>query len=118
MAVSSESHNYLEKNNKADNLIEIPAMKTKDIAYNISFKAYRCFFSTLNLIEFSKKFSNLTSQKEFIIGDNHLGNIAITITCYGKYVFTNDDLLEACKRVFSFISEYLQKIEVIYEESK
>lgn len=109
---------FNERDNKQERIIEIPPIKLKDVPLNISYKAYRCFHSTLNFSSLKSKFPNLKSQEEFITSDSYLGNITITLTSYGLYKPTNGDLLEACKRVFNFISEFVQKIEITFEGTK
>ena len=86
-----------------------------DIAFSIVYKAFRCFEQTLGFNVLKKYFPNLKSVNEFLTSNNYLGAFPITFfVCQGE-IPTIDDKLEACKKVFDLISDYVQTIQITYK---
>jgi type III restriction enzyme len=86
----------------------------KEIPFNITHKAVRCF-PNLSFNELKIKFPNLKSIKEFISSEDYLGNAKLTIKKIKDYKLNNDDLLQVSKELLKEISEEVSKIEVQYE---
>lgn len=99
-------------------LVDLPPLKLKEIEQNISYKAYRMFYSTLAFNLLKNKFPNLKSQNEFIYSDDYLGSVTITFSLPNGGKLTNDDKLKACEKIFEIVSNYVQKVEVEYEGTK
>lgn len=95
-------------------IIDLPPVNLSDIAFSIVYKAFRCFEQTLGFNVLKKYFPNLKSVNEFLTSNNYLGVFPITFfVCQGE-IPTIDDKLEACKKVFDLISDYVQTIQITY----
>lgn len=90
--------------------------KFKDIPLNITEDAMGNF-EALKFNILKSYFPNLKSKREFLQGDNYLGNITLQIeTPYKKMRAV--DLYEGSMRVLRDISLYIQKIKTQYEGTK
>ena len=96
-------------------IIDLSPVNLSDIAFSIVYKAFRCFEQTLGFNVLKKYFPNLKSVNEFLTSNNYLGAFPITFfVCQGE-IPTIDDKLEACKKVFDLISDYVQTIQITYK---
>lgn len=104
-----------ESKNISDlNYVSLNPILFKNIEKNISYKAYRLFYSTLSFDKLKKKFPNLSSVNEFLYSDMYLGCFPITFWVLQNEQPTSYDKLEACKRILQIVSDYIQKIEITY----
>ena len=78
-------------------------------------KAYRSFHNTLSFNLLKSKFPNLKSIEEFLTSDDYLGCSTVTFTIAGNSTPTRSDKLEALKKIIAATSDFVQKIEVLYE---
>lgn len=107
-----------EEGNGGIKFKDLTPIKISDIAYNIAYKAYRCFNETLSFDKLKKQFPNLESVNEFITSDEYVGSFPITFLVIENTEPSIDDKLEACKKVFQIISDYVQTIEITFEGTK
>lgn len=104
-----------DKDNNSDlKYKSLEPISFKNIEKNISKKAYRQFYSTLSFDKLKEKFPNLKSVDEFLNSNLYLGDFPITFWVLKNEKPTNEDKLEACKRVLQIVSDYIQKIEITY----
>lgn len=90
--------------------------KLKEIPFNIS-EGAMANFNVLKFNSLKSYFPNLKSKKEFLQGDNYLGNITLQIeTPYKK--LRAEDLYEGSMKVLRDVSLYIQKIKTEYEGTK
>lgn len=88
--------------------------KIKDLPYNVLYKAYRSYYTTLSFEKLIDKFPNLNSQEQFLLDEKYLGDINV---CF----FSQDDIINqmdiynACLKVMEKVSSYIQKINISYE---
>lgn len=115
---SSSTSALFEEGNSGIKFKDLTPIKISDIAYNIAYKAYRCFNETLSFDKLKKQFPNLESVNEFITSDEYVGSFPITFLVIENTEPSIDDKLEACKKVFQIISDYVQTIEITFEGTK
>lgn len=115
---SSSTGALFEEGNGGIKFKDLTPIKISDIAYNIAYKAYRCFNETLSFDKLKKQFPNLESVNEFITSDEYVGSFPITFLVIENTEPSIDDKLEACKKVFQIISDYVQTIEITFEGTK
>ena len=90
--------------------------KFKEIPFNI-LEGAMANFNVLKFNSLKSYFPNLKSKKEFLQGDNYLGNITLQIeTPYKK--LRAEDLYEGSMKVLRDVSLHIQKIKTQYEGSK
>lgn len=115
---SSSAGALFEEGNSGIKFKDLTPIKISDIAYNIAYKSYRCFNETLSFDKLKKQFPNLESVNEFITSDEYVGSFPITFLVIENTEPSIDDKLEACKKVFQIISDYVQTIEITFEGTK
>ena len=115
---SSSTGALFEEGNGGIKFKDLTPIKISDISYNIAYKAYRCFNETLSFDKLKKQFPNLESVNEFITSDEYVGSFPITFLVIENTEPSIDDKLEACKKVFQIISDYVQTIEITFEGTK
>lgn len=115
---SSSTGALFEEGNSGIKFKDLIPIKISDITYNIAYKAYRCFNETLSFDKLKKQFPNLESVNEFITSDEYVGSFPITFLVIENTEPSIDDKLEACKKVFQIISDYVQTIEITFEGTK
>ena len=115
---SSSTGALFEEGNGGIKFKDLTPIKISDISYNIAYKAYRCFNETLSFDKLKKQFLNLESVNEFITSDEYVGSFPITFLVIENTEPSIDDKLEACKKVFQIISDYVQTIEITFEGTK
>lgn len=115
---SSSTGALFEEGNGGIKFKDLTPIKISDISYNIAYKAYRCFNETLSFDKLKKQFPNLESVNEFITSDEYVGSFPIAFLVIENTEPSIDDKLEACKKVFQIISDYVQTIEITFEGTK
>lgn len=110
----SKTEILFDENNINIKTKDLTPQKIKDIPYNILYKAYRCFNETLAFNKLKKQFPNLDSIREFLTSNKYLGEFPITFLVTEDTLPTIEDKLEACKKVFQIVSDYVQTIEITY----
>lgn len=90
--------------------------KFKDIPLNISDGAM-ANFDVLKFNTLKSYFPNLKTKREFLQGDNYLGNITLQIESPYKKLRA-EDLYEGSMKVLRDVSLHIQKIETQYEGTK
>ena len=115
---SSSAGALFEEGNTGIKFKDLTPIRMSDIAYNIVYKAYRCFNETLSFDKLKKQFPHLESVNEFITSDEYVGSFPITFLVIENAEPSIDDKLEACKKVFQIISDYVQTIEITFEGTK
>lgn len=97
---------------------ELPAIKLKDIEFNILYKSYRTFNQVLAFDILKVKFPNLSGIQEFLTSDNYLGNAQIILHKYEEEEVSVNDYLSALKILFEEVASYVSKIKINYEGTK
>lgn len=92
--------------------------KINEIDYPIVLGASERFLELrFNLLR--EKYPNIKSLKEFLIGDNYLGNAKIEFEYYENEGISGIDYYNAlCEKVFPDVSNYISSIKPSYEGTK
>ncbi|NLM04124.1 MAG: type III restriction endonuclease subunit R, partial [Clostridiales bacterium] len=94
------------------------SIKINEIDYPIVLGASERFLELrFNLLR--EKYPNIKSLKEFLIGDNYLGNAKIEFEYYEDEGISGIDYYNAlCEKVFPDVSNYISSIKPSYEGTK
>ncbi|MGF0095705.1 DEAD/DEAH box helicase family protein [Peptoniphilus sp. SGI.035] len=90
--------------------------KFKEIPLNIT-EGAMANFEILKFKTLKSYFPNLKSKKEFLQGDNYLGNITLQIESYYEKIRAKD-LYDGSMKILQDISSYIQKIKTEYEGTR
>ncbi|MDY3902382.1 DEAD/DEAH box helicase family protein [Peptoniphilus sp.] len=90
--------------------------KFKEIPLNIT-EGAMANFEILKFKTLKSYFPNLKSKKEFLQGDNYLGNITLQIESYYEKIRAKD-LYDGSMKILKNISSYIQKIKTEYEGTR
>ena len=103
------------KNEKISDNIEIKKIKLSEIDYNILSGSAICF-NELKFNSLKEKYPNLKTLKEFLIGENYLGNVAIEFKYAKGSEITGKDIYRELKQeVFPAICKHINEIKTEYE---
>lgn len=103
------------KNEKISDDIEIKKIKLSEIDYNI-LSGSAIYFNELKFNILKEKYPNLKSLKEFLSGENYLGNIAIEFKYAKGSEITGKDIYRELKQeVFPVICKHINEIKTEYE---
>ena len=103
------------KNKKTSDDIEIKKIKLSEIDYNI-LSGSAIYFNELKFNILKEKYPNLKSLKEFLSGENYLGNVAIEFKYAKGSEITGKDIYRELKQeVFPAICKHINEIKTEYE---
>ena len=103
------------KNEKISDDIEIKKIKLSEIDYNI-LSGSAIYFNELKFNILKEKYPNLKSLKEFLSGENYLGNVAIEFKYAKGSEITGKDIYKELKQeVFPAICKHINEIKTEYE---
>ena len=103
------------KNKKTFDNIEIKKIKLSEIDYNI-LSGSAIYFNELKFNILKEKYPNLKSLKEFLSGENYLGNVAIEFKYAKGSEITGKDIYRELKQeVFPVICKHINEIKTEYE---
>ena len=103
------------KNKKTFDNIEIKKIKLSEIDYNI-LSGTAIYFNELKFNILKEKYPNLKSLKEFLSGENYLGNVAIEFKYAKGSEITGKDIYRELKQeVFPAICKHINEIKIEYE---
>ena len=103
------------KNKKTFDNIEIKKIKLSEIDYNI-LSGSAIYFNELKFNILKEKYPNLKSLKEFLSGENYLGNVAIEFKYAKGSEITGKDIYRELKQeVFPAICKHVNEIKTEYE---
>ena len=103
------------KNEKISDNIEIKKIKLSEIDYNI-LSGSAIYFNELKFNILKEKYPNLKTLKEFLIGENYLGNVAIEFKYAKGSEITGKDIYRELKQeVFPAICKHINEIKTEYE---
>ena len=103
------------KNEKISDDIEIKKIKLSEIDYNI-LSGSAIYFNELKFNILKEKYPNLKSLKEFLLGENYLGNVAIEFKYAKGSEITGKDIYRELKQeVFPAICKHINEIKTEYE---
>mgnify|MGYP000910659047 CR=1 FL=1 len=103
------------KNEKISDNIEIKKIKLSEIDYNI-LSGSAIYFNELKFNILKEKYPNLKSLKEFLSGENYLGNVAIEFKYAKGSEITGKDIYRELKQeVFPAICKHINEIKTEYE---
>ena len=103
------------KNKKIFDNIEIKKIKLSEIDYNI-LSGSAIYFNELKFNILKEKYPNLKTLKEFLTGENYLGNVAIEFKYTKGSEITGKDIYRELKQeVFPTICKHINEIKIEYE---
>ena len=103
------------KNEKISDNIEIKKIKLSEIDYNI-LSGTAIYFNELKFNFLKEKYPNLKTLKEFLTGENYLGNIGIEFKYVKGSEITGKDIYRELKQeVFPAICKHINEIKTEYE---
>ena len=103
------------KNKKTFDNIEIKKIKLSEIDYNI-LSGTAIYFNELKFNFLKEKYPNLKTLKEFLTGENYLGNIGIEFKYAKGSEITGKDIYRELKQeVFPVICKHINEIKTEYE---
>ena len=103
------------KNKKTFDNIEIKKIKLSEIDYNI-LSGTAIYFNELKFNFLKEKYPNLKTLKEFLTGENYLGNIGIEFKYAKGSEITGKDIYRELKQeVFPAICKHINEIKIEYE---
>ena len=103
------------KNEKISDNIKIKKIKLSEIDYNI-LSGSAIYFNELKFNILKEKYPNLKSLKEFLSGENYLGNVAIEFKYAKGSEITGKDIYRELKQeVFPAICKHINEIKTEYE---
>lgn len=103
------------KNKKISDDIEIKKIKLSEIDYNI-LSGTAIYFNELKFNFLKEKYPNLKTLKEFLTGENYLGNIGIEFKYVKGSEITGKDIYRELKQeVFPAICKHINEIKIEYE---
>ena len=103
------------KNEKISDDIEIKKIKLSEIDYNI-LSGTAIYFNELKFNFLKEKYPNLKTLKEFLTGENYLGNIGIEFKYAKGSEITGKDIYRELKQeVFPAICKHINEIKTEYE---
>ena len=103
------------KNKKTFGNIEIKKIKLSEIDYNI-LSGTAIYFNELKFNFLKEKYPNLKTLKEFLTGENYLGNIGIEFKYTKGSEITGKDIYRELKQeVFPAICKHINEIKIEYE---
>lgn len=103
------------KNEKISDNIEIKKIKLSEIDYNI-LSGTAIYFNELKFNFLKEKYPNLKTLKEFLTGENYLGNIGIEFKYIKGSEITGKDIYRELKQeVFPAICKHINEIKIEYE---
>ena len=103
------------KNEKISDNIEIKKIKLSEIDYNI-LSGTAIYFNELKFNFLKEKYPNLKTLKEFLTGENYLGNIGIEFKYVKGSEITGKDIYRELKQeVFPAICKHINEIKIEYE---
>lgn len=103
------------KNKKIFDNIEIKKIKLSEIDYNI-LSGSAIYFNELKFNILKEKYPNLKTLKEFLTGENYLGNIGIEFKYVKGSEITGKDIYRELKQeVFPAICKHINEIKIEYE---
>ena len=103
------------KNEKISDDIEIKKIKLSEIDYNI-LSGTAIYFNELKFNFLKEKYPNLKTLKEFLTGENYLGNVAIEFKYAKGSEITGKDIYRELKQeVFPAICKHINEIKTEYE---
>ena len=103
------------KNEKNFDNIEIKKIKLSEIDYNI-LSGSAIYFNELKFNILKEKYPNLKTLKEFLTGENYLGNIGIEFKYTKGSEITGKDIYRELKQeVFPTICKHINEIKIEYE---
>ena len=103
------------KNKKTFDNIEIKKIKLSEIDYNI-LSGTAIYFNELKFNFLKEKYPNLKTLKEFLTGENYLGNIGIEFKYVKGSEITGKDIYRELKQeVFPAICKHINEIKIEYE---
>lgn len=103
------------KNEKISDNIEIKKIKLSEIDYNI-LSGTAIYFNELKFNFLKEKYPNLKTLKEFLTGENYLGNIGIEFKYVKGSEITGKDIYRELKQeVFLAICKHINEIKIEYE---
>jgi len=104
-----------DKNEKNFDNIEIKKIKLNEIDYNI-LSGTAIYFNELKFNFLKEKYPNLKTLKEFLTGENYLGNIGIEFKYVKGSEITGKDIYKELKQeVFPAICKHINEIKIEYE---
>lgn len=104
-----------DKNEKNFDNIEIKKIKLNEIDYNI-LSGTAIYFNELKFNFLKEKYPNLKTLKEFLTGENYLGNIGIEFKYVKGSEITGKDIYRELKQeVFPAICKHINEIKTEYE---
>ena len=104
-----------DKNEKNFDNIEIKKIKLNEIDYNI-LSGTAIYFNELKFNFLKEKYPNLKTLKEFLTGENYLGNIGIEFKYVKGSEITGKDIYRELKQeVFPAICKHVNEIKTEYE---
>ena len=104
-----------DKNEKNFDNIEIKKIKLNEINYNI-LSGTAIYFNELKFNFLKEKYPNLKTLKEFLTGENYLGNIGIEFKYVKGSEITGKDIYRELKQeVFPAICKHVNEIKTEYE---
>lgn len=112
---ATSSGALFEDGSNESNIKTLDPIKFKEFELPLRLKAYRSFHNTLSFDLLKSKFPNLKSIEEFLTSDDYLGCSTVTFTIAENSTPTRSDKLEALKKIIAATSDFVQKIEVLYE---
>ena len=103
------------KNEKNSDNVEIKKIKLSEIDYNI-LSGTAIYFNELKFNFLKEKYPNLKTLKEFLTGENYLGNIGIEFKYTKGSEITGKDIYRELKQeVFPVICKHISEIKIEYE---
>lgn len=103
------------KNEKISDGIEIKKIKLSEIDYSI-LSGTAIYFKELKFNVLKEKYPNLKTLKEFLTGENYLGNVAIEFKYTKGSEITGKDIYRELKQeVFPAICKHINEIKIEYE---
>ena len=103
------------KNEKISDDIEIKKIKLSEIDYNI-LSGSAIYFNELKFNILKEKYPNLKTLKEFLTGENYLGNVVIEFKYAKGSEITGKDIYKELKQeVFPAICKHINEIKTEYE---
>ncbi|ERK51399.1 DEAD/DEAH box helicase family protein [Leptotrichia wadei] len=113
---NAKTENLIDnKNEKNFDNIEIKKMRLNEIDYNI-LSGTAIYFNELKFNVLKEKYPNLKTLKEFLTGENYLGNIGIEFKYVKGSEITGKDVYRELKQeVFPMICKHINEIKTEYE---